>query len=100
MGQNQDPLSDGTLSLFPEIEERLSTPYSTGVLPAQKIEELINAGRISASAPMESNQIQPASLDLRLGPVAYRTRASFLPSTAFRKFVLSSDRFFGRRNLR
>jgi dCTP deaminase len=82
MEQNQDPLSDGTLSLFPEIEERLRTPYSTGVLPAQKIEELINAGRISASAPMESSQIQPASLDLRLGPVAYRTRASFLPSRA------------------
>ena len=76
----QDQFFNDTLSLFPEIEERLRTPYSTGVLPAQNIEELINSGCITASSPIESSQIQPASLDLRLGPVAYRVRASFLPS--------------------
>lgn len=86
MEQNPEPLSDGIadgiLSLFPEIEERLRTSSPTGVLPAQIIKEYINSGCISASAPIESGQIQPASLDLRLGPVAYRVRASFLPSRA------------------
>ncbi len=32
--------------------------------------------------PVAETQVQPASLDLRLGPVAYRVRASFLPKPA------------------
>lgn len=82
MEQNHDQLSDGVLSLFPEIEERLHTSHSTGVLPAQIIEELISSGCIITRDPIENSQVQPASLDLRLGPVAYRVRASFLPSRA------------------
>ena len=35
--------------------------------------------RSRASSPILDAQIQPASLDLRLGPKAYRLRASFLP---------------------
>jgi len=50
-----------------------------GVLPSQSIRSLIADGAIDADAPVESGQIQPASLDLRLGDVAYRVRASFLP---------------------
>ena len=50
----------------------------TGVLPCQRIEALIAAGAIAAEAPVEAVQVQPASLDLRLGAVAYRVRASFL----------------------
>ena len=50
-----------------------------GVLPSSAIEALIGRGGVSASEPIASDQIQPASLDLRLGPKAYRVRASFLP---------------------
>ena len=50
----------------------------TGVLPDSAIKEMIGDGRIAASQTVEPGQIQPASLDLRLGDVAYRVRASFL----------------------
>jgi dCTP deaminase len=49
-----------------------------GVLPAQALRALIGTGAIAASPAILDAQIQPASLDLRLGPVAYRVRASFL----------------------
>lgn len=51
---------------------------STGVLPRQHLEAMIASGAITASSPIPAAQIQPASLDLRLGHVAYRVRASFL----------------------
>ncbi len=50
-----------------------------GVLPAQALRGLIAEGRIALEAPLGPRQLQPASLDLRLGPVAHRVRASFLP---------------------
>ena len=54
--------------------------YSTGILPSQDLKQLVNTGKeIFALEPILDNQFQPASLDLRLGPVAYRVRASFLP---------------------
>jgi len=53
-----------------------------GILPDHVIRELIGAGGIRLAAPAAENQIQPASLDLRLGPIAYRVRASFLPGPA------------------
>jgi dCTP deaminase len=57
-----------------------SASHSTGILPSQDIEYLIRASReIVALEPIAPEQIQPASLDLRLGSVAYRVRASFLP---------------------
>ena len=51
----------------------------TGVLPYQSITALIRDGEITAEQPIRSQQVQPASLDLRLGTTAYRMRASFLP---------------------
>ncbi len=51
----------------------------TGILPSQAIEALIAAGRVKLAEPLLEKQLQPASLDLRLGPIAYRVRASFLP---------------------
>lgn len=51
---------------------------ATGVLPAQELRQLIDAGVIAADPAILPAQIQPASLDLRLGHVAYRVRASFL----------------------
>ena len=50
----------------------------TGVLACQQIERLIATGTITAQFPFVEGQVQPASLDLRLGQVAYRVRASFL----------------------
>src|SRR4051812_12572715 len=49
-----------------------------GVLPSQAIEKLIASGVIHARTPVLPDQIQPSSLDLRLGSEAYRVRASFL----------------------
>jgi dCTP deaminase len=50
-----------------------------GILPDRMIAELAKAGGIVPIRPFASDQIQPASLDLRLANVAYRVRASFLP---------------------
>ncbi len=50
----------------------------TGVCPNQTIQDLIANGAISAPDAIGPAQVQPASLDLRLGHVAYRVRASFL----------------------
>ena len=54
--------------------------FSTGILPSHVLKRLLAARReILADEPIHDAQIQPASIDLRLGPVAYRVRASFLP---------------------
>jgi dCTP deaminase len=50
-----------------------------GILPDRMIAALAKDGAITAVRPFAADQIQPASLDLRLGAVAYRVRASFLP---------------------
>ena len=49
-----------------------------GVIPDQGLRALIASGAIAANPDFIDGQIQPASLDLRLGTVAYRVRASFL----------------------
>ena len=49
-----------------------------GVLPSQSISKLILKKIIFADSKIETSQIQPASLDLRLGNIAWRIRASFL----------------------
>lgn len=51
---------------------------ATGVLPAQELRQMIADGAIKAQPAVIPAQVQPASLDLRLGTVAYRVRASFL----------------------
>ncbi len=50
-----------------------------GILPDRMIAALAQAGGIITEADFVPGQVQPASLDLRLGEVAYRVRASFLP---------------------
>ncbi len=50
-----------------------------GILPAHVIRRLMEEGHILADEPLEADQVQPASLDLRLGARAWRVRASFLP---------------------
>ena len=53
--------------------------HAVGVLPAHGIANMIREQQIWAPGGVLDDQIQPASLDLRLGEVAYRIRASFLP---------------------
>jgi len=53
--------------------------HSAGILPCQTLEELVAQEAITAASPLAADQIQPASLDLRLGERAWRVRASFLP---------------------
>ncbi len=55
-----------------------------GVLSDNALEAMIEAGQITATPAIDPAQIQPASLDLRLGDVAYRVRASFLAGTGNR----------------
>ena len=50
-----------------------------GILPSQAIRALVERGEVVVAQPLGAKQVQPASLDLRLGEVAYRVRASFLP---------------------
>lgn len=54
-------------------------PDATGILPDRMIAAMADAGLILPEYPFVESQIQPASLDLRLGAIAYRVRASFLP---------------------
>ncbi|TMM54834.1 2'-deoxycytidine 5'-triphosphate deaminase [Sulfitobacter sabulilitoris] len=50
----------------------------TGVIPNQQIARMVETGQIAATPAVTPAQVQPASLDLRLGHTAYRVRASFL----------------------
>ena len=50
-----------------------------GALASQHLKQLIDQGVITLDHPVDADQIQPASIDLRLGGVAYRVRSSFLP---------------------
>jgi len=52
---------------------------AAGILPCQSIETLIATGAIRSDTPFDTDQVQPASLDLRLSDQAWRVRASFLP---------------------
>ena len=73
--------------LFPGVAQQTGAQDSSGVLPSQTIRNLIASGRITPRrelcAEISEDQIQPASIDLRLGSVAYRVRASFLPGKSF-----------------
>ncbi|AFX98258.1 deoxycytidine triphosphate deaminase [Candidatus Endolissoclinum faulkneri L2] len=51
----------------------------SGIMPYQEIKRMIEEGQIRCATAVDSSQIQPASLDLRLGRLAYQMRASFLP---------------------
>ena len=49
------------------------------MLPYQAINNMLREGEITVAAELLPGQVQPASIDLRLGPVAYQVAASFLP---------------------
>ncbi len=70
-----------------------------GILADHAIRALIAGGQIAATLPVEAGQIQPASLDLRLGAIAYRLRASFLPNGALVADRLTPDIVMHRMDL-
>lgn len=53
-----------------------------GVVPSQGVEEMIARGYLKSELEVIEEQIQPSSIDLRLGDVAYRVRAGFLPASS------------------
>lgn len=56
-----------------------SPTWPAGIFSARMIEKLAADKAIRCAKPFDEDQVQPASLDLRLGEVAYRVRSSFLP---------------------
>ncbi len=62
------------------VAVRKEVDVAQGILPGQAIERMHEQGTITGPA-FDQGQVQPASLDLRLGKRAWRVRASFLPST-------------------
>ena len=68
-------------TLFADIPAPTQAPSTrgTGVFADVALRELIATNQILADEPIGEDQIQPASIDLRLGRYAYRVRASFLP---------------------
>src|SRR5690606_930608 len=50
---------------------------ASGVFASQHLEQAIADGWIAGT--VDETSVQPASLDLHLGPTAYRIRCSFLP---------------------
>ncbi|MEO9526962.1 2'-deoxycytidine 5'-triphosphate deaminase [Roseibium sp.] len=61
-----------------------ATLSEQGILPERIIRAMFAAGEISSGTAPVDGQIQPASLDLRLGSSAFRVRASFLPGPDIR----------------
>jgi dCTP deaminase len=70
-----DELSSGQQAEAPKL-------HNTGILPSQELRALIG-DEIDSLQGIDDAQVQPASLDLRLGEAAYRVRASFLPGAQF-----------------
>jgi dCTP deaminase len=62
----------------------MTDAHAAGILPCQSIEDLIAEEAITSLTPFDKDQVQPASLDLRLGARAWRVRASFLPGRSRR----------------
>jgi len=62
----------------------MTDAHAAGILPCQTIESLIAQEAITSQTPFDRDQVQPASLDLRLGVRCWRVRASFLPGVARR----------------
>lgn len=56
-----------------------SAELPDGILPLQSLCAMVEQGAIKSATPFDEDQVQPASIDLRLGARAWRVRASFLP---------------------
>jgi dCTP deaminase len=67
-------------------------PTGEGILPSQDILEFVQTGKIQAAHAIGEGQIQPSSIDLRLGTEAYRIRASFLPGRSSTLLAKARDK--------
>ena len=75
------------MGMNPIAESPSRQPAYTGILPYQAIREMVYSGEIKVSEifkTIEDDQIQPASIDLRLGEFAYPVDTSFLPGRGIR----------------
>jgi dCTP deaminase len=57
----------------------MNTAHAAGILPCQSLQGLIDSGAMTSETAFDPDQVQPASVDLRLGARVWRVRASFLP---------------------
>src|SRR5262249_24394632 len=73
-------MAEAATTLFSSAESDGTEAPRTGVLPYQALRQAVRENVIFGTPAIELEQIQPASIDLRLGPSVYRVRASFLPS--------------------
>jgi dCTP deaminase len=73
------PDDDEEAGLDPFGGDAPAPAHSTGIVPSQDLRAMVLRKEIFALEPIADDQFQPASLDLRLGAIAYRVRASFLP---------------------
>src|SRR5690242_14667976 len=75
-----EPQEERRMTAADPLETERLRDLTTGLLPSQLLREAVSLGReILSPESIGDDQIQPASIDLRLGEVAYRVRASFLP---------------------
>lgn len=73
--------SHTTHSEQPPITHANAKSVGTGILPSQTIDDMIAKQTIYSECAIEEDQVQPASIDLRLGDFAYPVDASFLPGS-------------------
>jgi dCTP deaminase len=72
-------MAEAASTLFSSVESEGAEAPRTGVLPYQALRQAVRENVVFGTPDIALEQIQPASIDLRLGPSAYRVRASFLP---------------------
>jgi dCTP deaminase len=91
-----------TMEMNPPAETPVRQAAYTGILPFQAIREMVQNGEIKSAEilkSIEADQIQPASIDLRLGDFAYPVDTSFLPGRGtkvldkMRQLDADSERF-------
>ncbi|HET8548852.1 MAG TPA: 2'-deoxycytidine 5'-triphosphate deaminase [Bryobacteraceae bacterium] len=92
-------MSSPPLALFPELFQEETEFNRTGVLPYQKLQDCVERGYISAACRVSPEQIQPSSIDLRLGRAAWQVSASFLPTTNSTVKYKSRDLLVGELDL-
>jgi dCTP deaminase len=78
-GHNVVPLFRASAGDVGLADDSALPKVKPGLLPAQQLETLRSRKTIDADCDILAGQIQPASIDLRLGSNAYRIKASFLP---------------------
>lgn len=92
-----DVMTKTGLPVTPSSTAAIRTGDYTGILPSQKIKEMLSNGEIKAVLrSIDHDQVQPASIDLRLGDYAYPVDTSFLPGKEVRvleKMKQLDDRF-------